>query len=34
MDDTISSHLDDDFDAAWQTVGQQYQPAIFVIANP
>ncbi len=30
MDDTISSHLDDDFDAAWQTVGQQYQPAIFV----
>jgi alkylmercury lyase len=30
MDDTISSHLDDDFDAAWQTVGQQYQPAIQV----
>ena len=30
MDDTISSHLIDDFDAAWQIVGQQYQPAIQV----
>jgi alkylmercury lyase len=30
MDDTISSHPVDDFDAAWQTVGQQYQPAILV----
>jgi alkylmercury lyase len=30
MDDTISSHSVDDFDAAWQTVGQQYQPAILV----
>src|SRR4051794_33060613 len=26
----ISSHPVDDFDAAWQTVGQQYQPAILV----
>src|SRR6266487_1898948 len=30
MDDTMSSHPVDDFDAAWQTVGQQYQPAILV----
>jgi alkylmercury lyase len=30
MDDTISSHPIDDFDAAWQIVGQQYQPAIQV----
>jgi hypothetical protein len=30
MNDTISSHPIDDFDAAWQTVGQQYQPAIQV----
>jgi hypothetical protein len=30
MDDTISSHPIDDFDAAWQTVGQQHQPAIQV----
>jgi len=30
MDDTISSHPLDDFDAAWQIVGRQYQPAIQV----
>ena len=30
MHDTISNHPVDDFDAAWQTVGQQYQPAIQV----
>ncbi len=30
MDDTIANHPVDDFDAAWQTVGQQYQPAILV----
>ena len=30
MDDTIGSHPIDDFDAAWQIVGQQYQPAIQV----
>ena len=29
MDDTIS-HPVDDFDAGWQTVGRQYQPAIQV----
>ena len=30
MDDTISRHPIDDFDAAWQIVGQHYQPAIQV----
>jgi alkylmercury lyase len=30
MDDNISTHPVDDFDGAWQTVGQQYQPAIQV----
>jgi len=30
MDDTKRSHPVDDFVAAWQIVGQQYQPAIFV----
>lgn len=30
MDDTISSHPIDDFDAAWQIVGQHYQPGIQV----
>jgi len=30
IDDTISSHPVDDFNAAWQIVGQQYQSAIRV----
>jgi alkylmercury lyase len=30
MGTNMSSHPVDDFDAAWQTVGQQYQPAILV----
>ena len=32
MDDTMSNHPVDDFDAAWQIVGQQYQSAILVTA--
>ncbi len=30
MDDTLANHPIDDFDAAWQIVGQQYQSAIQV----
>jgi hypothetical protein len=32
MHDTMSNHPVDDFDAAWQIVGQQYQSAILVTA--